>query len=201
MADHKGKVAVAKASQAQPSAEYSSAVGSRLGELIQQVLEHALEQNLGPALDELGSEFERRIQAVQAKALAEAQDKIDSLLVSFRERLTEVIAAEEDRIRKDVTGPAIDRFGEAVEHRSTQTLDEATARIKKELEDASALVHQSFMRHVVTELDTKRATFVEETMKPLGEAADQNLKKMRKELSRMVKEVGQRFVSGTDTEE
>jgi hypothetical protein len=31
-------------------------------------------------------------------------------------------------------------------------------------------------------------------MKPLEAAAEQNLKRMRKELTRMVKEVGQRFV-------
>ena len=41
---------------------------------------------------------------------------------------------------------------------------------------------------------------VADAMKPLEEAAEQNLKRMRKELTRVVKEVGQRF-SGPETED
>lgn len=199
MADHKGKAAAAKASLAQPAAEpppqeehlaSESAVGARLEEMVQHLLEYALKENLGPALDSLGSDFERRINATKAAALAD-----------FSERLTQMVAAEEDRMRQEITGAAAARFNEQLEQHSAQAMADSAARMKKEMEEATALVHQSFMRHIVTELGAKQTSFVEEAMKPLSDAAEQNLRRMRKELTRMVKEVGQRFVSGTESDE
>jgi hypothetical protein len=86
------------------------------------------------------------------------------------------------------------RLTTQLETRADHVLEQSVVRLNQQMEDATTRVHQSFMRHIVTELSGKQANFVEEAMKPLESAAEQNLKRMRKELTRMVKEVGQRFV-------
>jgi hypothetical protein len=320
VAEHKSKSAAARSSVAQAPAELPppeerfsgslkevvgskepSAVGSRLGDMIHHLLEYALEENLRPALDRLGGDFERQMNASRAAAVAESQEKMETFFSSFnarleikaldvltqteqamekrladgrqamkeslelqqqeaaqlfsdsiRVRLMQMVVNEEDRMRKEMSEAIaasvaetqeklmleIARFTEQVrnrgdemaaaanakvkvaeddlndrlrrfeeigtrlttqlEQRSEQVVSESTARLKSQMEDATTRVHQSFMRHIVTELSGKQANFVEEAMKPLEEAAEQNLRRMRKELTRMVKEVGQRFVGGTD---
>lgn len=93
------------------------------------------------------------------------------------------------------------RLSTQLETRAGQVLEQSVVRLNQQMEEATTRVHQSFMRHIVTELSGKQSNFVEEAMKPLEAAAEQNLKRMRKELTRMVKEVGQRFAAGGESEE
>jgi hypothetical protein len=119
--------------------------------------------------------------ALAVKPVQQAENDLDERLKRFEE------------ISTRLTGQ--------LEQRAEQVLNDSIARMTRQMEEGTTRVHQSFMRHIVTELSGKQAKFVEEAMKPLEEAAEQNLRRMRKELARMVKEVGQRFVIATDGEE
>jgi hypothetical protein len=308
VAESKVKATVAKAGQAQPngadSPGDSSPVGNRLGEMVEELLSFALHENLKPALERLGRDFEQQVAQAKTSALQESLEQIENHFNAFqarleiraldvvtqteqtlekktaenietvrqiidvqqqeasqkfsdaiRIRLMQMVVAEEDRLRQEtsdavkaaVTGlqenlvVELARFTERVRARAEemeetslgrmqklemevterlkrfeeigtrlttqlethadQVLEQSVVRLNQQMEDATTRVHQSFMRHIVTELSGKQSNFVEEAMKPLEAAAEQNLKRMRKELTRMVKEVGQRFVSGGDSEE
>lgn len=143
------------------------------------------------------------------------QDAAQTFSDNIRVRLMQMVVSEEDRMRQE-TSASIEaavsalresltmemaKFTERIRTRGEEMAALSTTRWNKQLEEATTRVHQSFMRHIVTELSGKQANFIEEAMKPLEAAAEQNLKRMRKELTRMVKEVGQRFVSGGETDE
>ena len=155
------------------------------------------------------------IEKIRQSLDLQQQDAAQKFSDSIRVRLMQMVVSEEDRMRQE-TSAAIEaavsglqenltmemaKFTERIRNRGEEMAALSTARWNKQLEEATTRVHQSFMRHIVTELSGKQANFIAEAMKPLEEAAEQNLKRMRKELSRMVKEVGQRFVSGGETDE
>ena len=302
MTETKVKAAVAKvAGQAQPDGGESSgddsAVGNRLEQLVEELLSYALQENLKPALERLGRDFEQQIAQAKTTALKESLEQIENHFNAFqarleiraldvvthteqalekktaenietvrqsidvqqqeasqkfsdaiRVRLMQMVVAEEDRLRQEsaeavkaavsglqenlvmemakfterVRGRAeemeqsslgrmqtfeveltnrLKRFEEIgtrlstqLETRAAQVLEQSLGSLNRQMEEATTRVHHSFMRHIVTELSGKQSAFVEEAMKPLEAAAEQNLKRMRKELTRMVKEVGQRFV-------
>jgi len=278
-----------------------SAVGNRLGQMVEDLLSYAVSENLKPALDRLGKEFEAQVAQAKTVALKDSLEQIENHFNAFqarleiraldistkteqaiekktsegiesvrqsieiqqqesaqkfqdaiRVRLMQMVVGEEDRMRQEaaqavqaaiaglqdnlmmemarfterVRGRAeemeqasssrmaafeleltgrLKRFEEIgsrlttqLETRAEQVLDQSLVRLNQQMEDATTRVHQSFMRHIVTELSGKQTNFVEEAMKPLEAAAEQNLKRMRKELTRMVKEVGQRFSVDSD---
>jgi len=302
VADKRSKSAVVEGANEFPGD--GSAVGNRLAEMISELLDHAIQHNLRPALDRLGREFERQVADAKTTAIQEAREQIDNHFNAFQARLEiraldvqthteqalekkakesveligqnvelqqqeasqkfsdairvrvmQMMVGEEDRMRvetgnavktalasldenlnveiakftervrdrgADMVDQSLEKFKKAeldladrlrrfeeigtrlmtqLDSRAATVLDQASMGLATQMEEATTRVHQSFMRHIVTELSGKQTKFVEEAMKPLEEAAEQNLKRMRKELSRMVKEVGQRFVSGGDTEE
>jgi hypothetical protein len=303
--DTKIKAAVAKAGQAQPNGADSpgeATSGDRLAQMVEELLSYAVRENLKPALDRLGQEFDQQIAQAKTIALQESLEQIENHFNAFqarleiraldvaaqteqaldkktndsieiirqsidvqqqeasqkfsdaiRVRLMQMVVAEEDRLRREtaetVKGAAaglqenlvmemahfterlrnrgeemeassvarmqafeleltdrLKRFEEIgtrlttqLETRADHVLEQSLVRLNQQMDDATTRVHQSFMRHIVTELSGKQSHFVEEAMKPLESAAEQNLKRMRKELTQMVKEVGQRFV--VDAEE
>jgi len=297
--DTKIKAAVAKAGQAQPNGADSpgEASGDRLAHMVEELLSYAVRENLKPALDRLGQEFDQQIAQAKTIALKESLEQIENHFNAFqarleiraldvvtqteqaldkktndnieiirqsidvqqqeasqkfsdaiRVRLMQMVVAEEDRMRRETAEALkgalgglqenlvmemahfterlrnrgeemeassvarmqafeleltdrLKRFEEIgtrlttqLETRAAHVLEQSVARLNQQMEEATTRVHQSFMRHIVTELSGKQSNFVEEAMKPLESAAEQNLKRMRKELTRMVKEVGQRFV-------
>ncbi len=296
MADKRSKSAVVEGANEFPGD--GSAVGNRLAEMISELLDHAIQHNLRPALDRLGREFERQVADAKTTAIQEAREQIDNHFNAFQARLEiraldvqthteqalekkakesveligqnvelqqqeasqkfsdairvrvmQMMVGEEDRMRvetgnavktalasldenlnveiakftervrdrgADMVDQSLEKFKKAeldladrlrrfeeigtrlmtqLDSRAATVLDQASMGLATQMEEATTRVHQSFMRHIVTELSGKQTKFVEEAMKPLEEAAEQNLKRMRKELSRMVKEVGQRFVA------
>jgi hypothetical protein len=269
--------------------------------MVEELLSYALRENLKPALDRLGHDFEQQVAQAKTTALKESLEQIENHFNAFqarleiraldvvthteqtldkktaenietvrqsidiqqqeasqkfsdaiRVRLMQMVVAEEDRLRRETVEAVqaavaglqenlvmemakftervrtraeemeaaslgrmqtfeleltdrLKRFEEIgtrlttqLETRAGQVLEQSVVRLNQQMEEATTRVHQSFMRHIVTELSGKQSNFVDEAMKPLEAAAEQNLKRMRKELSRMVKEVGQRFVADAD---
>jgi hypothetical protein len=161
---------------------------------------------------------EDRLRQETAAAVKSSVEGLQENLLMEIAKFTERIRARADEVQESSLSKMqafemeliqrLNRFEEIgtrlttqLETRADQVLEASVVRLNQQMEEATTRVHQSFMRHIVTELSGKQSNFVEEAMKPLEEAAEQNLKRMRKELTRMVKEVGQRFVAGGDAEE
>ncbi len=227
MSETKVKASVARAGQAQPNGGDSlnegspapsseraldPAVGKRLGEMVEQLLAYAMSENLKPELERLGHDFEQQVAQAKASALQESLAQIENHFNAFQARLesraqdvaTQAGQALEKKAAENLASvhqsieEAGARLTTQLETRGEQMLEQSLARLNQQMEEAATRVQQSFMRHIVTELGGKQTSFVEEAMKPLEAAAEQNLTRMRKELTRMVKEVGQRFVGGAE---
>ena len=155
--------------------------------------EKSLEQKSADSIAAISKSLEMQ----QAEAAQQFTD-------SIRIRVMQMVVNEEDRMRREVeelVTMEMAHFTEKIRNRGDEMSDKSITRFNKQLDEATTRVHQSFLRNLVSELSGKQANFLADAMKPLEEAAEQNLKRMRKELTRVVKEVGQRFVSGPDTED
>jgi hypothetical protein len=178
--------------QQEASQKFSDAIRVRLMQMVV-AEEDRLRRETTEAVKAAVGGLQENLMMEMAKFTERVRARAEEVEASSRARMQTFELELTDRLKRfEEIGT---RLSTQLETRADQVLQQSVQRLNQQMEDATTRVHQSFMRHIVTELSGKQSNFVEEAMKPLESAAEQNLKRMRKELTRMVKEVGERFVA------
>ncbi len=138
-------------------------------------LRRSLEQELARLEEQFSEQCRTRAERILSCHLEESAN---SLASSVRE-------AEEEIARQ--MGALAGRFAAEMEQRCERALADAVARIEKQLEEAAERVEQSFLRHIVSDLNERQSQWIEQTVQAIEEAAGQNLRRARGEISRLMK--------------
>ena len=125
------------------------------------------EQAMAACLDEMTGRLPQRIQ--EAEQLV--QQQIDRLV--------------EERLSQFTTGLAA---------RSEQLHAESRARIEQQVQEVWSQASQAFLRHIVSELNQEKQTWMQEAEGNLKNLADQNLTRTRRSMTELLKNLGTSLV-------
>jgi len=138
-----------------------------------------LERRCAQALADTGNRLQQRLEEVEkgvSHQMRQAQEEFAKLLGRRGEDLASRLSTE-------------------LERRSDQALGDSNARLSPQLEETASRVRQSFMRHIIAELNQRQELLFQEARRSVQEIADQNLNRLRAEIARLVKELGEAMVN------
>jgi hypothetical protein len=149
----------------------------------------------------LRTSVQQHMTEVEAEFSEQCRQRTERLLSCHLEEagnsLANGVRQLEDDIQR-ISGSYTSRFAADLEHRCDVVLAEVTARMERKLDETAERVAQSFTRHLVSELKDRQAELTQETVRAIEAASEQNIRKMRSEMGRMVRALGQ--VVETDPE-
>ena len=88
-----------------------------------------------------------------------------------------------------------DQLAATLERRSEQILTDSVAGLEQRLLETGNRVAQSFLQHIVTELNQRQEQWIQQAQSSLEEVAEQNLQRTRLGFSRVIREWAQAMVS------
>jgi len=121
------------------------------------------DQAVSACLDEMNQQLPRRVQQAEQSA----KQRLDSLV---EEKLSE--------------------FTLGLTARAEQLQAESRARIEQQVQEVWKQASQAFLRHIVSELNQKKRSWIEEAEGSLKELATQNLRTTRRNMTGLLKDLG-----------
>ncbi len=140
------------------------------------------------------AELERRC----AQALVDTGNRLQQRLEEVEKGVSHHVRQAEEEFAKllgrrgeDLAG----RLSAELEGRFDQALNDSGIRLSPQLEETASRVRQSFMRHVIAELNQRQELMFQEARRSVQEITDQSLGRLRAEIARLVKELGEAMVN------
>lgn len=104
--------------------------------------------------------------------------------------LAESVKSAESQVMAKVEG-LLDGVRFDLEHHCDRMMNDTLERLEKRFAETAERVSQSFLRHIVGELNERQAQWVDQAIHSIQEAAEQTVKRTRMELARVMKGISE----------
>lgn len=190
----------------------------RLAEVLQEVVESAVQKEEGAASERLVQEVKDQMGATQKEMSENLRREIteqatvleDQLLQQCRARTEQMLSATlETALRglseqmEELAGQTEKRvqkmfasLTEQFEQRSAKALAETTSRIEHQVESATKDIHDRIAQNVLRELTEKQEVMVGQIQQQIGMVTEQNLTRLRGGLTRTLQELAEASQNG-----
>ena len=150
---------------------------------VREVLRRSIQQQLPP----LEKEVLERCRVVSERMLAA---QVEQWTLLFSDRLQKAQQTIRESLETAEAEAATHR-DENLAGRSEQLLQECTARLEQQMDRVGIRVRQSFLRQVGAELTRSQRHWLEQAQRQLEHVAEQNLQRTRRNVSEMLRQIGE----------
>ncbi len=136
---------------------------------------------------ELRQSVQQDLTQIEKRFDEQCRARAERFLLAHLEEVGETLAKR--------VGQAEEEIAKRLERRADEIGGCFAAQLQKHLEEATGRIRESFMRHLVTELNQKQQECIQQAARATEEAAEQNLRRTREELIRLMKHLGEAMIN------
>jgi hypothetical protein len=130
---------------------------------------------------------------VRVRSQAQAEQAVSACMDEMSQRLPQRIQEEEQSAKQRMDSLVEERLGQftaALAARCEQLQEESRIRIEQQAQDVWRQASQAFLRHIVSELNQKKQSWIQEAESSLRDLANQNFTDTRRSMANLLKSLG-----------
>jgi diguanylate cyclase (GGDEF)-like protein len=130
---------------------------------------------------------------VHVRSQAQAEQAVAACMAEMNQRLPQQVTDVEQSAKQrmdSLVDEGLNRFTSELTARCEQLQAESRARIEQQAQDVWKQASQAFLRHIVSELNQKKQSWIQQAEGDLERLASQNLTSTRRHLTQLLKNLG-----------